>query len=260
MGMELLTLEQRNVLDQMRTARAGLASLGDANVAQVLNLSAEQRVAVQRLLEQRAEILKVRKKRSTTGRGTTASSRRWRPCSAPNKRAGWERMAGLAQGTVPAPSAPEVEKTPPPAAPDATGMPAATTAPAGETPAPETSATPSSPEAPAAAAPPADTGSAGAAPPAAPPAATAGSETGQQEPVKGDDVQLRFNFRHQPWTDVLEWFATQADLSLQMESVPPGTLNYRDNRAYTPAEALDLLNGVLLTKATRSCAAIACSW
>ena len=243
MGMELLTLEQRNVLDQMRTARAGLASLGEANVAQVLNLSTEQRAAVQRLLEQRAEILKVGKSDQQRDAYNRIESELAAVLS-PEQRAGWERMAGLAQGTVPAPSAPEVEKTPPPAVPDATGMPAATTAPAGETPAPETPATSSSPETPAAAAPPADTGSAGA----AQPAATAGSETGQQEPVKGDDVELHFNFRHQPWTDVLEWFATQADLSLQMDTVPPGTLNYRDNRAYTPAEALDLLNGVLLTK------------
>ena len=33
-----------------------------------------------------------------------------------------------------------------------------------------------------------------------------------------------------------------------MESPPPGTFNYRDARRYTPAEALDVLNSVLLTK------------
>ncbi len=33
-----------------------------------------------------------------------------------------------------------------------------------------------------------------------------------------------------------------------MESPPSGTFNYTDTRAYTPAEALDVLNGVLLTK------------
>jgi type II secretory pathway component GspD/PulD (secretin) len=37
-------------------------------------------------------------------------------------------------------------------------------------------------------------------------------------------------------------------LSLLMESPPPGTFNYTDTRPYTPAEALDVLNGVLLTK------------
>jgi hypothetical protein len=33
-----------------------------------------------------------------------------------------------------------------------------------------------------------------------------------------------------------------------MESPPPGTFNYSDTRTYSPAEALDVLNGVLLTK------------
>jgi type II secretory pathway component GspD/PulD (secretin) len=66
--------------------------------------------------------------------------------------------------------------------------------------------------------------------------------------ASADDVRLTFNFRYQPWQDVLEWFADQNDLSLLMESPPPGTFNYRDSRSYTPAEALDVLNGVLLTK------------
>ncbi len=63
-----------------------------------------------------------------------------------------------------------------------------------------------------------------------------------------EDVRLTFNFRYQPWQDVLDWFADQAGLSLLIESPPSGTFNYRDSRSYTPAEALDVLNGVLLTK------------
>ncbi|MEX2559988.1 MAG: secretin N-terminal domain-containing protein [Pirellulales bacterium] len=60
--------------------------------------------------------------------------------------------------------------------------------------------------------------------------------------------RLQFNFRFQPWSEVLDWFAQQADLSLVMDAPPPGTLNYTDSRGYTPAEAIDLLNSVLLTK------------
>lgn len=59
---------------------------------------------------------------------------------------------------------------------------------------------------------------------------------------------LRFNFRFQPWIDVLNWFAQQADLSLVCDAAPPGTFNYSDDREYTPAQAIDLLNSVLLTK------------
>ena len=59
--------------------------------------------------------------------------------------------------------------------------------------------------------------------------------------------KVRFQFRNQPWKDVLEWFVREVDLSLVDGSLP-GTFNYSDNREYTPAEAFDVLNEVLLTK------------
>jgi hypothetical protein len=62
------------------------------------------------------------------------------------------------------------------------------------------------------------------------------------------EPKLRFQFRFQRWADVLEWFAEQADLSLVLDAPPPGTFNFSDTREYSPAEAIDLLNGVLLTK------------
>ena len=62
------------------------------------------------------------------------------------------------------------------------------------------------------------------------------------------EKRLRFTFRYQRWSDVLEWFAEQADLSLVLDAPPPGTFNYSDNRDYSASEALDLLNSVLLTK------------
>ncbi len=66
--------------------------------------------------------------------------------------------------------------------------------------------------------------------------------------VVNQAVKLRFNFRFAPWADVLSWFAEQAGLSLVLDAPPPGTFNYSDTKDYTPAEAIDLLNGVLLTK------------
>ncbi len=60
--------------------------------------------------------------------------------------------------------------------------------------------------------------------------------------------KLRFNFSNPSWEEVLRWFANQADLSLVMGSVPSGDFNYSDNREYTPAQAIDLLNSILLTK------------
>ncbi|MFO7904860.1 MAG: hypothetical protein R6U98_19510 [Pirellulaceae bacterium] len=63
--------------------------------------------------------------------------------------------------------------------------------------------------------------------------------------VDREKIKLRFNFRYQPWEDVLDWLAEQADLSLQSNIIPEGTFNYTDTRAYTPTEAIDLINGVL---------------
>ncbi|TWT90591.1 Bacterial type II/III secretion system short domain protein [Pseudobythopirellula maris] len=62
------------------------------------------------------------------------------------------------------------------------------------------------------------------------------------------DGKITFNFHNQPWRDVLEWFAERADLSLILDSSPPGAFNYRDTREYEIGEALDVINGVLQTK------------
>lgn len=62
------------------------------------------------------------------------------------------------------------------------------------------------------------------------------------------EQKLRFQFREQSWGDVLQWFARQDNLTLVMDRAPPGNFTYSDNRSYTPTEAVDLLNSVLLTK------------
>ncbi|MFH1921481.1 MAG: hypothetical protein ABIP48_16570, partial [Planctomycetota bacterium] len=61
------------------------------------------------------------------------------------------------------------------------------------------------------------------------------------------EKRLTFMFRFQPWVDVLDWLAENADLSLVIpEAPPPATFNYTDTREYTPTEAIDLLNSVLI--------------
>jgi type II secretory pathway component GspD/PulD (secretin) len=81
----------------------------------------------------------------------------------------------------------------------------------------------------------------GASTPALPPE----RRTVRETPKDLDDVRLTMNFQYTPWKQVLEWLAEEADLSLVMETTPPGTLNYSDNRKYTFPDALDLLDGVL---------------
>ena len=59
---------------------------------------------------------------------------------------------------------------------------------------------------------------------------------------------LQFNFRRQPWDEVLQWLADEADLSLVLDAPPPGSFNYTDAKPYTTDEAIDLVNGVLASK------------
>ncbi|MEQ8846290.1 secretin N-terminal domain-containing protein [Botrimarina sp.] len=84
-----------------------------------------------------------------------------------------------------------------------------------------------------------------------PPTTTAPADTPPTNEPSGpaaSDGKLTFSFQQQPWGEVIRWFAERADLSLVVDTVPEGTLTYRDTRPHTPAEALDVLNGVLLTK------------
>jgi len=141
---------------------------------------------------------------------------------------------------------PSATPTPPSEKP-ATTTPAtetpATETPATETPATETPAT----ETPATETPPSPTGPASPATPTAKPA-DAPVANGKPVATSQPEPRLRFNFRFMRWVDVLEWFAEKADLSLVLDAPPSGTFNYSDTREYTPVEAIDLLNGVLLTK------------
>ncbi len=63
-----------------------------------------------------------------------------------------------------------------------------------------------------------------------------------------EDPVLSFEFRYAPWADVLKLFADANNLTLDLNDIPPGTFNYYDNKQYTMTEAMDILNGYLLTK------------
>ena len=67
-----------------------------------------------------------------------------------------------------------------------------------------------------------------------------------RDPSKGPAEKISFSLSFAPWRTALEWFADQADLSLQINRVPTGTLNLVDGKPYTPTEALDVLNSYLL--------------
>lgn len=64
-----------------------------------------------------------------------------------------------------------------------------------------------------------------------------------------ENNELVFNFAGADWRMTLDWLAEQANLSLQVDRYPSGTVNYIDNsRTYTVAEAMDVLNRLLMDK------------
>jgi type II secretory pathway component GspD/PulD (secretin) len=222
-GLALLSADQQTKLKQIQIGKAGVQALADSAVIEQLALSDEQKTKVASLLEelQRA-----------TSQGSEAQRRFARArlerelveVLSPEQKANWDKLTGRlsAEATIPMAS----DK------PASSGSAAeATTAEK-----PENSGSARSTNRQAASGSRTD--------------AKAGKASNESSAVttKSGDVKLKFNFRYAPWKDVLDWFAEQADLSLVVDAPPQGTFNYSDSRAYTPSEAIDLLNGVLLTK------------
>lgn len=71
-----------------------------------------------------------------------------------------------------------------------------------------------------------------------------GTAPGRQQKVD----TFKFNFRFAPWDQVLQMFADGADLTLDLNQVPPGTFSHLDDNEYTATQALDIMNGYLLRK------------
>ena len=64
-----------------------------------------------------------------------------------------------------------------------------------------------------------------------------------------EDGSLRLNFSRSQWQSVLEWFAEEADLSLEYDQLPNGTFTYSDpSRGYTISETLDRINLGLMNR------------
>ena len=65
----------------------------------------------------------------------------------------------------------------------------------------------------------------------------------------GERGELRFNFSGTNWQAVLEWFADQADLALQVDEPPLGSFTFADpTRSYSVSEALDVINLSLMKR------------
>ena len=82
------------------------------------------------------------------------------------------------------------------------------------------------------------------------PSAPAGDTDPADKPRGAEaPADLRFNFSAATWPDVLEWFAEQADLSLQLDQIPIGTFSFTDpTRSYGISEGLDVINLALMKR------------
>src|SRR5262245_9474922 len=221
-GLELLGDDQRRQLEKIRVGRAGLISLAEPEIAKKLQLSEKQQQEISEIVKDRDRQMAratAQQKKSLVG----FYEKKLGEIVTEDQRARWEQLASSPAGNVdskPLESTAEMtEQTP--------------------------SAGPTAPESR-----PSMNGT-GRGSRVAPSNARANAKpTGTKDTsiARTGDGKLVFQFRNQPWKDALDWFAQQADLSLVMETVPTGTLNYQDDRAYTVSEAIDVLNKILLRR------------
>ncbi|MHB1038256.1 MAG: secretin N-terminal domain-containing protein [Pirellulales bacterium] len=229
LGLAILTPAQRTRLEQLRLQRLGVAALGEPTVADRLKLTTEQQVKIRDLLAKRTADL-ARAQVPAKYALQADYDKQLTGLLAQDQRAAFEALAGSAptgpprlMGGPPSPDGvrpfgrgPQADMTGPPKPAEAT-----------------------------------DPKLAGKETPAEPPKEAtkdASKEPAIPDVPPGPDGKLKFSFRFAPWDEVIKWFAKQNDLSLVMDSSPQGTFNYTDTKEYTPAQAIDLLNSVLLTK------------
>ncbi len=269
-GLALLSKQQRARLQQIRVARWGLAGAVDAEVAGKLKLSPEQQTQVAELAREQSERLG-RADEKTAQAIRAETDRKVSSVLDPQQRTALQALAGAAPAVAPAEASAPTSKAPvrEEAKPEKAAEPKPQEPAKAAEPKPQEPAKAAVPEAASKAAP-----KEALPPPAVLAASPTAAEPSDEDaevweamveefavesdgksveasdrltPAKPSD-RLRFSFRYVPWKDVLDWFAETADLSLVADSTPKGTFNYSDTREYTPAQALDLLNSVLLTK------------
>lgn len=213
-GLALLTAEQQAKLQQLRVRRVGPVALMETAIADQLELTVKQRGQL-KTTHGFYELETATAPEAAKAKAKVEFEKNLLALLTPEQKAKWEALEGRTGAEVA-----QAE----PADPDKP-LPATTDKPVGPTPrvgltAPGSNAT-------------------------LKPA---------REPLKAGDpnVKLKFQFAYAPWKDVIQWFAEQADYSLVSDVYPQGTFNYSDStRSYTPAQGLDLLNKVLITKGYR---------
>lgn len=230
-GLALLTDAQKQQLEQLRIAKAGLLTLLESKVAEQVGLSDEQKT----------QIAELAKKREAAMAGAGEQDRRMANYQfdkdvlkviTREQRAAWEKIGSngpSGSGDSEASSGSSSRGSSRNSSTTGSGSDSTSTRPQGV--ARVTRAAPDS-----------EAGTSGDAP------KTESGDANDVEIGPKGEVKLKFNFRYAPWKEVLDWFANKADLSFVGDRYPSGTFNYSDTKFYTIAESIDLINGVLLTK------------
>jgi type II secretory pathway component GspD/PulD (secretin) len=245
-GLALLTDDQRAKLSQARIAKLGMMGLSDPKIAESIGLTRVEQLEINKIIGYYESVMSTGSEVQKRAAKATYEKMLLGKLT-PEQRAAWEKLAGSVQGLV---AQVDPAAVPAPAAPGAAPAP-------GDAPAP---AAPGDVAGGQPAAAPLEEGSTGRPSRFGPirasngePSRSSSSTAAAQKGVPAErgpdgEVLLRFNFSYAPWKDVIDWFATQADLSFTTSTWPPGTFNYTDTRKYTPEKSLDVINSILLTE------------
>ncbi|MBA61033.1 MAG: hypothetical protein CMJ76_01590 [Planctomycetaceae bacterium] len=255
MALSLLTVSQRTRINQIQFRKDGLASLLKPEVRVAISISDKQINAIRAYVKHRNDLIKHATDAEKSKLHQTTEDKLIAILT-PKQQRDWARLAGmeLAQTALlqdtsenPSPKDDAADKDDPkeedgqptddvPENSDSDDPPADKDDPKEE----DDQPTDDADEKPDSDDPPADKDD-----PADQPAASNNSESMLNE---FGEIEVRFAFNNTPWAAVIEWFAELNELSLQMDAAPEGTFNYTDPKYYSPAQAMDLMNGVLLTR------------
>ena len=250
LALSLLNVSQRAVVNQIQLRQIGLQSLLRPEIRATLALSDSQLQRIQALSQHRMQL--------SQGANAIEHSqlfvmveRRIYATLNDNQRQSWLRLIGSDEVPVALVQDEDPEETPPTEPASTEPSADASAKPPAEPASTEPSEEPADEGKPAEGTEPEENTSPDPAPPKGepdPPAEpTVNNKSETILNAKGE-IEIRFAFTFTPWKDVITWFAELNELSLQMDGPPPGTLNYSDPRFYTPTQAMDLMNGMLLTR------------
>jgi type II secretory pathway component GspD/PulD (secretin) len=267
LALSLLNVSQRGVVNQIQLRQIGLQSLLRPEIRAALALSDSQLQRIQSLSQQRMQLSQGANKIETSQLFVMVERRIYATLNN-NQRQSWLRLIGAdmipvalvqdedstkeaapkeAEPTEAAPKETEPKETEPKEAAPKETEPTETSKPASTDP----SDKPDDEKKPAPSTEPKDAPTKEPVPADSEPKPTTAAKINNKSETMLNaegEIEIRFAFTFTPWKDVITWFAELNELSLQMDGPPPGTLNYSDPRFYTPAQAMDLMNGMLLTR------------